>query len=519
MSMKKQAQAAAVLSSSAAPSAVAIALYQSGRAVVREQRSLQLGGGANRISLAGMPTELEPSTIIVLGSSGEAKITVGDLTYSAANMDRRSLLRASRGKRVTVGAAADAKDKAISGTLVAVVDDQLLIKQANSGRLVLVTAGGADRQTVLDDGVPFGLSDTASLTMSVTAENSGDQDLSLLYETEGLSWDARHSAFYDEEAGKLTAFRTAVAISNRSGARFENAKLHLIAGDNEGGRRSRIVAQSAPPRGGMRAFAAAAHFESADGGGSVESVGDSTVYSLDKPSTLGNEQMQVIELFAATDVPVTRQYFLPVGNYAEAADEEGAKLGVYTRLRLNNTEADRMGRPLPAGTVSIFQNDAAGNPQKTGTASTGHVAAGEKFKIEFGPGNEIKALRKLVAARDYQAAPAAAEGGEGRAYPQGSAEMPGAGNRSAARRAAVAQPGGQPDQVWYREEERELTVFNYKDKPVEVKVTDYIPDNAEWLKEPEAHSFTADGPRARTATIRVEPGKQVTLQYHLRWQR
>jgi hypothetical protein len=460
--------------------------------VVREERQLKLSRGSNQISLWGMPTELQPSGVIV--RIADDKVKVGDFTYSAANMSQNSLLLASRGKDVTVEETHNNKSSAITGKLVAVLGSCLVIRRGNSSKLVLVNIGEKGRVPVLDDEIPFGMSDTASLTIEAFAEGASERDASVYYETPGMDWEAAHSAFYDEKAGCLTSFETRVAISNRSGTAFENAMLFLFAGANNGAQASQYM--DSPAGGAMRTFSASVESAAPPRAPSVESVGDATMYALARPTTLGSGQMQMVELFSATNVPVAKEYYLPAGNYGQSGDEDGAKQGVWTRLKINNTEADRMGKALPAGIVSIFQADSAGNMHKTGSASIAHASAGEKFKLEFGPTADIKAVRKLVSYRDYQEPAPAQQGGT-----------------------EVLQTRGNGQQVYKREEKREVTIFNFKSEAVKVKVSDFIQENAEWVVEPKKHKFARENSRTASATVEVEAGKSVTVQYHIRWQR
>src|SRR5262249_55639413 len=153
------------------------------------------------------------------------------------------------------------------------------------------------------------------------------------------------------------------------------------AGGNESrsNRRGGMVAMAAaaPPMGGARMHG----LESADA--SVETVGESQMYSLAEKVTLPTGEMQQVTLQRAKDVPVKQEYFLPLGHYQHVADTEAGKMPVSIRLRMCNSDDANLGKALPAGEVNIFQPDSRGVFQKTGTAAIRHVAAGEKFKVEF----------------------------------------------------------------------------------------------------------------------------------------
>lgn len=506
------------------PENVEVTIYQAGGlAVVREQRRVALIAGPNQVYLEGLPTAYQLNSLTVLDYEGEGELTLGPVSYRAANLDKQRILQASVGRSVVVKETLNnGRVTNVGGTLRAVLGNELAVERKDNHRLMIVPAA----QVELEE-MPYGLSATPSLMMLPTATKDGDYKLGLMYEAGGLGWTSRYSAFYDEKAGKLTRFEATVAITNRSGARFLNALLKLLAGANyasvDGMQHEAVAFAAAAPMGGaMRKQALRGR------SANVESVGDVKVYPLPERVTIEDGETQQVTLFLATDVPVRREYFLSAGGYNNQPGEDADKLPVYLRLRLTNDAASNLGAALPAGEVSILQPDASGAPQKTFTASLQPVAQDEQFKLEFGPSSDIKAERVLIEALDSEAAAEeeTEEGGDEGHFPirpLGGPGMPGDAARDAMRE-AVGNPRRKADEdtteqepATFREEERELTVHNYKAEAVEVVVAEYVPENAEWLKQPENCGFTAEQNGA-TLRVKVEPKGKTTLRYRVRWQ-
>jgi hypothetical protein len=511
---------------------IALTVYQSGGlAVVREQRQVRLSKGANQVYLEGLPTQYQLNSLVVLDYEGAGELTLGPVSYRAANLDKARVLQASVGKPVTVTLTGNnGRVSNVGGTLRAVLGNELAVERSDNHRLMIVPSSQVELKEL-----PAGLSSTPSLMMAPHASAEGDYTVGLLYEAGGLAWAARYFAFYDEKTNKLTRLEASVALTNRSGARFAHARVQLLAASNYAqyadsyglemaGGGARLMAQGAPmPKRAMAARAA-----------SVESVGDVKMYPLEQRVTIADGETQQVTLMLAKDVPVKREYFLGAGSYDAATGEDPEKLPVYVRLRLENKAESNLGAALPDGEVSILQPDSTGAPQKTFSTRLDAVAQGESFKLEFGPSADVKAQRVLVDATDYVEGEGegddTADGGtpEFPIKPLGGPGMPGdrvreiarevvtgGGARKSHRRGAADESNDQPAQ--FREEERELTVHNYKGESVEVLVSESIPQDAEFLSQPEGHEFTADS-NGSTVKVTVAANSSKTLRYRLRWQ-
>lgn len=500
---------------------IGLTIYQSGGlAVVRETRRVGLIAGPNQVYLEGLPTQYQLNSLVVVDYSGEGELSLGPVSYRAANLDKVRVLQGSVGKPVTVQLTQNnGRVVNVGGTLRAVLGNELAVERSDNKRLILVPSSQVELKEL-----PAGLSSTPSLMMLPTASAEGDYNVSLLYEAGGLGWSARYFAFYDEKTNKLTRLEGSVAITNRSGARFHNARVQLLAGANYAAYAADAYAESAG--GGMRLAAAAPMKRAvAARAASVESVGEVKVYPLGERVTIADGETQQVTLFLAKDVPVKREYFLSAGAYENTAGQDATRLPVFVRLRLENNAESNLGAALPDGEVSILQPDSTGTPQKTFSTHLGAVAQGESFKLEFGPTADIKVERVLVSATETEEEGEAEEGGEDGTQlpirPLGGPGMPGDRAREIARDVVMnhGRRGTQDEDAEkprFREEERKLVVHNYKDEAVEVLVSEYIPEGAEFLAKPEG--LVEDNVNGANLTVRVPAKGSMTVQYHLRWQ-
>lgn len=510
---------------SAGPASVELSVYQQGgQGVIREVREVNLASGDNQLFLNGLPNSYVPNSLTILDYEGEGPLQLGPISYRGANLDKQRILIRSIDTRVTVKEMlSNGKVGNIAGKLRAVLGNELAIERADNKRVIIVPASLVE----LDEGLPAGLSATPSLTMNPNASVEGAYSLRLLYEAGGLAWNARYSAFYDEARGLLTRFEASVALSNGSGALFSSAVVKLLAGANYGrGGHSQLEGVSFQAAGAsMGGGRSAKRFAAPQMDASVESVGEVKAYALPGRVTIADGETQQVTLFLTADVPVKREFFLPKGegywNYTQGAD--GEKLPVYIRLCGVNDKGSKLGSALPAGEVNIFQPDASGSQQKTGNSSLGHVAPGESFKLEYGPSSDIKAERKLVevAETEEEAQPEPVLEPHLPIGKLGGPGMPGDRTREVIREAVEAEEvdAEETEPKKFREEERLVTVHNYKDVPVEVLVNEDVPETAEWLVQPQGAQLLPES-ASGSATLHVEVpanGKSV-VRYRLRWQ-
>jgi len=483
-----------------------LTVYQ-GFGVVQQSRPLHLKDGANEIQLQGMPQQYIPSTLVVLDFQGIGSFTLGPVSYQQANFTSAAILAKSVGKRVNLKVRSNSgRQRAIEGTLQAVLSDQLLIQKTNE-KVALVRFQDME-ETELLDGLPEGLNEKAHLAVSALTDSAGSYSVRILFRTGGLGWNANHNAVYDENAGRLTRFDSSVFVTNNSGASYHDAELHLLAG-NIGQAQQDFGLESAG--GGMRMMAAAAPKRFNVRQATAQTVGEHKLYSAPAKVTLLEGESLQVPLFQAHDVPVTREYFLPARNPYQGYQQEGEGLSpVSIRLKLVNDLEHKLGNPLPAGEVSIYQPDASGTLQLTGSASLDHVTTGEAFGLTIGTSTDIKAERKQV--ESYEEGEQ--DGGDGHGGHEVMHSPVAMGPVRAAHKRAQEEDSDE-ESPKYRIERWEVTLHNFKtDRQVEVVVLEDLGENAEILET--THDFSKETSCRHTATVKVEAQGKATLAYTVR---
>ncbi len=200
----------------------------------------------------------------------------------------------------------------------------------------------------------------------------------------------------------------------------------------------------------------------------------------------------------ADAVPVKQEYVADQGYYNERQSHADAPKGaVRVRLRVTNDAASKLGTALPPGSVTVYEPDSSNSLQKTDSASIGHVAEGEDFVLALrNPSKDLKVTRILI---DWKQDP----------EPAPEPKRP----ASASPTPPEDKPAPAPR---FREEHREIVVYNFKDKDVEVQLSEMLPSReVEYLSASE--HFTDAAKKSGKLSVTVSAKGQTKLNYRIKY--
>jgi hypothetical protein len=238
-----------------------------------------------------------------------------------------------------------------------------------------------------------GLNTKPTLVWKIDADRAGQHDVRVTYQTDGITWRADYNVIVNADDTKADVGAW-VTLLNQSGASYPNAKLKLVAGD---------VQRVNPPqpvyigsRGGGRG-------RGGQDTGFVETpFFEYHLYTLGRPTSLGNNSTKQIELFPQrSDVPVKKTYVyygLPIQlrRYASSSPNTSRDLGIESNKKVDvylltkNSEANGMGLPLPAGRIRVYKEDKADrNLEFVGEDVIQHTPKDEELLIKLGSAFDI----------------------------------------------------------------------------------------------------------------------------------
>jgi hypothetical protein len=363
---------------------VAVTIYNENLALVKDQRKLQLKTGPQALAFRDVSARMRPETALLRSMSAPGSLYVQEQNFDFDLLTPQKLLEKYVGRTVQL--------VRTHPTTGAETTEQAQVLAANNGIVLQVgqrIETGVPNGRIVYSDVPANLRDRPTLVMSLDNSGSAQQDVELSYLTSGLAWKADYVM-------ELNAADTAldlsgwVTLTNTSGATYRNAKLQLVAGD---------VNQVAPVLQNMaraQVYPAAAPAPMAKREMAEESLFEYHLYTLQRPTTIAENQTKQVALLAASAVPARKELLLRGADhyYRSSFGDLGQKLKASVYMEFDNKESAHLGQPLPKGIVRVYKKDSAGNAQFVGEDRIDHTPKNEKVRLKLGEAFDVTADKK-----------------------------------------------------------------------------------------------------------------------------
>jgi hypothetical protein len=368
---------------------LAVTVYNSNIALVRDVRQIHLSPGVFPLHFEDVAASINPATVHFRSLSEPAKLSVVEQNYEYDLLDPQKLLQKYVGREVTlVRPEKDAGSTKWTETKALLLSDNNgpVWKVGNE----IVTGMNADSYRFPD--LPGNLYSRPTLVWMLDNRGGNAQKVEASYLTGNISWSADYvlTVTRDEKTADLDGW---VTLVNNSGVAYDNAKLQLVAGEIH-----RTEPQPSP-----RAVQAAAMSENMKMRQfAQESFSEYHLYSLERSTSIQNNETKQISLLNGTGVPVEK-YLMAEGqsyyyrNPAGMGNAISQPVKVYYRFK--NEEKGGLGMPLPAGTVRVYQADSKGGVQFVGEDTIQHTPKDETLKIYVGDAFDVVCERKQM---DYK---------------------------------------------------------------------------------------------------------------------
>lgn len=367
---------------------MALTIYNQNFGVVRDQRKVPIQANPALVEFDNVAQQILPTSVrFRFLTDQEAVVLEQYYGYDLVSMDK--LLERYINKPITVSLK---EGSHYTGELLRFDGAQLTILQ--KGEITVIP-----RENNVKDIHFSPLSEeffsTPSLVWNLATDKLGDQWVEASYQTGGLNWQADYNAFLYDDETKMD-IQAWVTLYNESGATYKNAKLKLIAGE---------VKRNVQPI----AMMATNNAYAKRGGFQEESFFEYHSYTLDRPTTIVNNQTKQMGLFEAYHVPVKKLFVYEGAPHvyvrpepiteANFGTEEGNKK-VQVMVEFHNRVTDHLGMPLPQGTVRLYQEDPADHvPEFIGEDTLSHTSKDEKVRLNVGSAFDVVGRRQRM---DFQ---------------------------------------------------------------------------------------------------------------------
>jgi len=360
---------------------MAVTIYNGDLALIKDVRKVQLKKGFNAIALRDVSAKIRPETALLRSINAPSSLSLLEQNFDYDLLSPAKMLEKYVGKQVTIIKTNPATGKE--------TPEKATVLSANKGVVLKIgnrIETGLPGRIVYED-VPENLRDRPTLITQVNNKGVKNQTIELSYLTGGLSWKADYVAELSKQDNRLDLSGW-VTLNNNSGATYQNAKLQLVAGDvNRVQRRTRPMAKNMRAD-VMMAEAAAPMAE--------ESLLEYHLYTLDRPTTIAENQNKQVALLSASNIPVRKSLLLRGADYYYRSQygQIGSKMKVDVFVEFDNKTASKLGMPLPKGIMRVYKNDSQGNAQFIGEDAIDHTPKNETVRLKLGSAFDVTANKK-----------------------------------------------------------------------------------------------------------------------------
>lgn len=436
---------------------VALTIYNVNLGLVKDQRKINLSKGTSELKFMDVASQIIPTSVHIKSLIDPASLRIFEQNYEYDLLNPQKLLDKYVGKDVKLyyKNPYTEREEIVKATLL-----------SNNGAPIFkigdeITFGHPGR--IIFPGVPENLISKPTLVWLIENNLESEQKVEASYLTNGINWRADYVVTLNDKDDKADLSGW-VTIDNKSGATYKSAQLKLVAGDVHRVRDEyeykekmlRVAAAAAKP---------APQFKE-------EEFFEYHIYTLQRPTTIKENQTKQVSLVTAEDVPVKKELifhgtrFYYYNQYGEPISNQ--KVGIF--IEIQNKKENNLGIPLPKGIVRVYKQDKEGSLQFVGEDSIDHTPKDEKIRVKLGDAFDVVGSRKQtdwkkIAYDTYEAA-------------------------------------------------LEVSLRNHKKEDVTVKVVEPIP--GDWTMLGSSHEYTKTESFTAEFNVPVPKDKEVKLTYRVR---
>ena len=370
--------------------AVNITVYNSNLGLVRETRRLTLPDGRIALRFSDVTSQIRPETVHLASLTSPSALRILEQNYQYDLLNPAKLLDKFVGKEITVVL------RHYQNNTESFEPVQATLLSNNGGQVWRINGqiviNPSNISEIRFPDIPKNLVATPTLVWDVENGFTGAQTIEASYLTGGMNWRADYVLLVnaDDTKGDLQGW---VTLTNQSGATFEDARLQLVAGDV-----NRVSSEREFALAGVMAKRADMNESQFQEQGFFEYH----LYTLQRPATIRDNETKQVSLLEAAGFNVQKEFVLNGQHYYYAGYNSPGqpikeKVGVYVQFR--NSQQNKLGMPLPAGTIRLYKKDDKGNQQFIGEDRIDHTPKDEDVRVKVGDAFDIVAERKQT---DYK---------------------------------------------------------------------------------------------------------------------
>lgn len=359
---------------------VNLTIYNGGTALVHDRRRVPLTAGLNRVAWRDVSANMDATSALLRSVGGAGSVDVLEQNFDYDLLNPSALLERYVGRTVVV-----VHDPRVAGERETRETARLL---STNGGIVLQYKDRIEtdvRGHIIFPSASKTFRDKPTLVLDMNSARGGVQTLDLSYLTSGLSWRADYVGVLSPDETHL-ALTGLVTLSNNSGIGYENARLQLVAGN--------VNVAAAPmgmAEGSLKTIAAVRSRSSF----AQQNYFEYHLYTLQRPTTIQNNQTKQISLLNANGVPVVKTLELRGSSYYYQSSQSdlGDRLQAGVYVTFQNRGGD-LGIPLPAGIIRLYKNDSGSISQFVGSDSIDHTPKNDTVRLHLGDSFDVTGRKR-----------------------------------------------------------------------------------------------------------------------------
>jgi len=368
---------------------LAVTVYNSDIALIRDVRELQLPRGSADLRFMDIAATVNPATVHFRSLTEPSRVSVLEQNYEYDLLEPDKLLRKYVGRDVILVRRrtenGETREEEVKARLLSY--NNAPVWQIGGE---IVTGLNADHIKFPE--LPGNLYTHPTLIWTLDNSGAARHRVEASYLASKLSWNADYvlTVARDDKTADLDGW---VTLGNASGTSFRNAKLQLVAGELN--RVRQVFARSMD----MAARAPAAESKVAM---AQEAFSDYHLYTLGRKTTINQNETKQVSMLAGTGIPVRKRYVVDGQEYYyRNSQHPGSPIKdvVQVYYRFKNEERGGLGLPMPAGVVRVYQADSKGGTQFVGEDRIGHTPKDEELDLKIGTAFDVTCERNQV---DFQ---------------------------------------------------------------------------------------------------------------------
>jgi len=339
-----------------------LTVYNSGYALYGEEIKFNMKKGVHTYPLTEVPETLDTGSISIYPVQNK-NIVIYEQNYDYDLVNTSQLFRKQLGRTIKM---VTVQGDELQGTLLSYDGSSVLVEI--KGELHSIRGDQIFRYS-FEKGGEVMVRPTLSWMMKSPVE--GRHSFNLAYLLNGMRWFSKYNLILDdnEASGILNSW---ITLSNDSGKAFDQVKLQLMAGDVQ-----RLTQQAPVSRAKGMMYEEMAM---ADTAVSEEGMMEYHLYTVERPISIGARQKKEIPFFSPVKIKTEKKLKYQVAEYNKK---------VNVTVEFMNTKENGMGMALPAGILSVYKNDTAGNVQFVGNDQVHHTPRNEKITVKIGDSFDI----------------------------------------------------------------------------------------------------------------------------------